>query len=225
MSNHIIHTAYAEDHHATRIGVQTILSEHAHIHLHLLAENGKDMIRLLEKADPLPDVCIIDINMPLMNGFQLQSAIRERWPGIGTLVYTMYYHESNIIQMIKMGANGYLLKSAPNEELVRAIESVYRNGYYYSDVAGFKTFSSIQNNLLRLPHFSERELEFLKHCASPLSYQDIAAIMDTTPRALDGYRDRIAQKLNINNRIGLAMYAIQSGLVPVDISNLKLYDK
>ena len=209
--NTVIRVAYAEDHQATRIGMQTILDSYEEISLDLLASNGREMIKLLEQADVLPDVCIIDINMPVMDGFQLQEEIRRRWPELRSLVYTMYNNEPFIVKMIAMGSNGYLLKSAEPDEIVEAIKSIHDHGFYYSNVIDRKKVIAVQNNKIRLPQFLPAEIELLRLANSDMSYAEIALKLNTTTKSIEGTRDRLFNKLNIKSRVGLAMYAVQHG--------------
>jgi two-component system, NarL family, invasion response regulator UvrY len=215
----LIHIAYAEDHVSVRKGIVSVLHAMGDIHVDIEADNAVDMLDQLVTAARLPDICMIDINMPQMDGFSLLIEIKKRWPDMRTLILTLFNREPYIIQMIKFGANGYLLKNCDPSEIKRALLSIYHTGYYYSHVANSILFESVLNNEVKLTSFTDAEKEFMKHCCSNLSYDEIAEAMNTTSRSVKGYRDRLFNKLDVNSRVELALYAIQSGIVPLEIPN------
>lgn len=210
--------AYADDHVAMRKGLISILESRGGIDVIAEADNGEELIRKLSELTELPDVCLIDINMPVIDGFEAMTILKKNWPDLKTLVLTVFENESYIIRMIKLGANGYLLKSCHPDEVKRALVNICENGYHYSDVANNRLFRKVQNNEVAIPRFSDREIELLKYSCTDLSYNEIAERMNTTPRSIDGVRDRLFTRLGINTRISLAMLAIQYGFVPVEIN-------
>jgi DNA-binding NarL/FixJ family response regulator len=197
-----------------RKGVAEMLSKFDNMKVVAEAGNGKELLAQLERIDPIPDVCIIDINMPEMNGYDTASAIKRNYPKMRILALSMYDTELNIIKMLRNGANGYLLKDADPEELRHAINAVYTNGFYYSDIVTGRML-----NILHDPDgktnvdLNAKELQFLKYCSTELTYKEIADEMNLSARTIDGYRETLFRKLNITTRTGLAMYAIKAGLV------------
>jgi DNA-binding NarL/FixJ family response regulator len=153
--------------------------------------------------------------MPEMDGFETMTALHLQWPGVKALVLTTYNEEYYIIEMINRGANGYLLKSCHPEEIKTALIAIKQNGYYYSETATLQFFNKVRNGMAKLPHFTDNETEFMKYCPSRLSYEEIAVKMGTTYKSVLGYRDRLYEKLDINNRVSLAMFAIQFGFAQV----------
>lgn len=210
----MIHIALADDHAMLRKGVAEMLSKFDNMKVVAEAGNGKELLAQLERIDPIPDVCIIDINMPEMNGYDTASAIKRNYPKMRILALSMYDTELNIIKMLRNGANGYLLKDADPEELRHAINAVYTNGFYYSDIVTGRML-----NILHDPDgktnvdLNAKELQFLKYCSTELTYKEIADEMNLSARTIDGYRETLFRKLNITTRTGLAMYAIKAGLV------------
>jgi two-component system invasion response regulator UvrY len=210
----MIKVALADDHAILRKGVAEILSKFEGIEVIMQAGNGKELITKLLSTYELPDVCILDINMPEMNGYETAAAIKKRWPDIKILALSMYDTELNIIKMLHNGASGYVLKDNDPEDLKVAIKEVHQHGFYYSDL--------VTGRMLHLLHdptskneldLNDRETTFLKYCCTELTYKEIADKMFLSPRTIDGYREALFKKLEITTRTGLAMYAIKAGLV------------
>ena len=215
----VITVAYADDHVAVRKGIISYLEQDEHIVVIKQASNGLEMLEQIMHATILPDICLIDINMPQMDGFKLLKEIKKRWPQMGCLVFTVFEFESHIIEMIKHGANGYLLKSCDPVEIVNAIYAIYHTQYYYSETANDATFDIAKNKNFKGIHFSEREVELLKYVCSEMSYADIAASMNTTYKTIDGIRERLCVKLGVSTRTGLALAAIQLGYYNIEPIN------
>ncbi|XZF13924.1 response regulator transcription factor [Chitinophagaceae bacterium MMS25-I14] len=213
----VIHVAYADDHATVRKGIITFMGELGGISVDIEAGNGKDLLKQLEQAEHVPDICIIDINMPEMNGFDTLIEIKKRWPNMKTLVLTIFDHELYIIRMILNGANGYLLKSCDPTDIKKALVSIYNNGIYHSELVSSQFLHAIKNKEIKLPNFTEKELQVLKYCCSDLSYAQIAKNMNTTARSVEGYRDSLFKKLKVNSRVSLALYAVQAGITPLEI--------
>lgn len=132
----IIRVAIIDDHDALRSGICQFLGEFGFRTI-FEAENGQVALEKLENSSILPDVCIVDINMPVMNGFETAKNLHERYPGIKILAFSIYDEEDDVIGMLRNGAKGYILKGADPEELKKAIETVYNNGSYFSAGVGW----------------------------------------------------------------------------------------
>jgi two-component system, NarL family, invasion response regulator UvrY len=223
--NKAISVAYADDHKVVRKGIVSILSEFNTISIDIEADNGKELIEKIEKVEQLPDICIIDISMPVMNGFQTQMELHKRWPSIKTLVLTAYDIELYIIKMIVNGANGYLLKNCDPREIEQALISIKTTGVYHSEISTSHLFHAVKSREIILPNFTEKEMQVLKYCCSDLSYSQIADQMNTTRRSVEGYRDSLFKKLGVNSRTMLALYAVQFGIVSLEINanNTNIY--
>jgi len=214
-----IHIAFADDHKAVRKGIISFLNGLGGIVVDIEANNGKELIKQLEKAKRLPDVCILDINMPQMDGFETLTEIMKRWQSMKVLILTVHDAELYVIRMIRNGANGYLLKSCDPEEIKKALFTIHTKGVYFSDVISSQFFHAVQNKEIKLPNFTAKEVEVLKYCCTDLSYAQIAEKMRTTSRSVEGYRDSLFKKLKVNSRVSLALYAVQFGYVPLEIKN------
>lgn len=207
----LITIAFADDHNLVRKGVVNALEAAGDIKVVIEAQDGQEMLDRLLLADTLPDICVIDIHMPRMDGLTLLKEIRRRWPDMGCLIFTAFEVEYYITEMIKSGANGYILKHCDAAEMIRAIHAIHHNGYYYSDRVSNEVFEQSKMKHTRKTELNEREIELLHFICSDLSYTDIAGKMNISHKSLCGIRDRLCIKLNINSRISLVMAAIQFG--------------
>lgn len=178
------------------------------------AENGKALVEKFRQPKNIPDIVLLDINMPVMDGFDTAKWLKENHPGVLILTLSMQDDEQSLVKMIKAGAKGYLLKNVHPAELEKALDSLTTKGFYYPDWATNKIFLGLadetqQNRDLK---FTDREIEFLAHCCSELTYKEIAEKMFCSNRTVEGYRDAIFDKLGLKTRAGLVMYAIKSGI-------------
>lgn len=212
----MINIALADDHAILRKGVVEILSKFNNMSVIIEAVNGKELLLKMQSAKTLPDVCILDINMPEMNGYDTAVAIKKRWPAIKILALSMYDTELNVIKMLRSGANGYVLKDSDPEDLRFAISEVFNHGYYHSELVTGRILHLMNDpdNKINI-ELNDRETAFLGLCCSELTYKEIAGKMFLAPRTIDGYREALFKKLNITTRTGLAMYAIKAGMVSV----------
>jgi two-component system, NarL family, invasion response regulator UvrY len=164
---------------------------------------------------------MLDINMPYKDGYETALYLKTNFPDIKILVLSMFDNELSIIKMLRNGAKGYILKDSEPEELSAAIDAVLRKGYYYSDLVSGKLVHAINkmddndNGINEFVKLTPKELEFLKHVCSELTYKEIAEKMHLSPRTVEGYRDQLFFKLNLKTRVGLVLYAIKNGIVIV----------
>ncbi len=205
-----------DDHVLLRNGLAALVKSLGHTVL-FEADNGKD---LTEKIKPgnLPELVLLDINMPEMDGYETAQWIKQNHPDVKVLALSMYDNENSIIRMLKSGARGYILKDSEPVELKAAIDNVINKGYYYSDLVNGKllhainTFDDKGGELKSVIQLSERETDFLKYACTEMTYKEIADKMFVSPRTIDGYRDALFEKLNIKTRVGLVLYAIKNGI-------------
>jgi len=206
-----------DDHILLRNGLAGLLKTLGHTVLYE-AGNGKELISKLKQGQ-LPDIILMDINMPEMDGCQATVWLRKNHPSVRVLALSMYNHESAIIRMFKSGASGYILKDCSPAELQEAISNVMAKGYYYPELLNGKLINAINklgdegDEINALVHLNEKEIDFLKLCCSEYTYKEIADMLKVSPRTVDGYRDGLFEKLHVKTRIGLAMYAIKHSLV------------
>ena len=210
-----INLVLVDDHVLLRNGLADLL-ENKGYNIVFQASNGKEFIENLVSTH-VPDVVLMDINMPIMDGFETTLWLTQNYPNIKTIALSMYDAETNIVKMIRNGARGYVLKYAEPDELMNAIDTIAKSGFYYSDLVNYKLVNSILSTnpktLQREVALTEKETIFLKHCCTELNYREIAELMCLSPKTIENYREQLCAKLDIHSRVGLAMYAVKNGLV------------
>ncbi len=181
------------------------------------AGNGAELQEHFELNKPKPDIILLDVNMPVMNGLETVVWLTETHPNIKVLVLSMEDDEDHILKMIRSGAKGYLLKDIDPENLKHALLEVLQKGFYYTEKINEILLDIVQGkgkpsekSLLK-----ENEITFLKLACTEKTYKEIADIMCLSPKTIDGYRQELFSKLNIKNRVGLVLYAIKNNFVDV----------
>ena len=207
-----------DDHVLLRNGLSNLIASFQNCEVLFEANNGKDFIKKLDSSNP-PDMVLMDINMPDMDGYETTLWLKNNHPAVKVLALSMYDNENSIIRMFKAGARGYILKDCDPAELEAAINSVASKGYYYTEMVTGRLIHSInamaeeESSVKNLIQLNEREIAFLKLACTELTYKEIADRMVLSPRTIDGYRDALFDKLNVKTRVGLVLYAIKNGIV------------
>lgn len=211
--------ALVDDHVLLRNGLSVIIDGFEDFSVLFEANNG---CHFIEQLDPknLPDIVLLDVTMPIMNGFETAEWIFKNYPAIKIMVLSMLNDERTVIRMLKFGALGYMTKDTEPKELNRALNELYHKGIYFNQLLCFNLVNSVKNGLeepqdeyqifLNLP---EREKEFLKLLPTDLTLKEIAAKMNLSPRTIDGYRDNLFEKVKVNNRVGLVLFALRNNLI------------
>ncbi|HEY4327056.1 MAG TPA: response regulator transcription factor [Mucilaginibacter sp.] len=201
--------AIVDDHTLFRNGVASLMSEFKELKVVFEAENGEQLQQILAKNHhPLPQVILMDINMPVMDGYAATKWVKSKYPQIKVLALSMFEDDKAVIQMIKSGAGGYVLKESRPRDLLEAIKTINEKGVYINEMVSGKLIRSVKDD--ETDHLSKKEIEFLKLCCSELTYKEMADQMFISPRTVDNYRESLFQKLNIKSRTGLVLYAIQN---------------
>ncbi|HQS24598.1 MAG: DNA-binding response regulator [Sphingobacteriia bacterium 24-36-13] len=208
-----------DDHILLRNGLAGIIAGFDNFNVLFEANNGSHFIEQLDPSN-LPDIVLLDITMPVMNGFETAEWIFNNHPSIKVMVLSMLNDERTIIKMLKFGAMGYMTKDTDPKELNRALNELYNKGIYFNQLLCQNLVHSVRNGLeepndeyqifLNLP---EREKEFLKLLATDLTLKEIAAKMNLSPRTIDGYRDNLFEKVKVSNRVGLVLFALRNNLI------------
>jgi DNA-binding NarL/FixJ family response regulator len=206
----MLRIALADDHQLLRNGLAELLQSRGYI-IALQANNGQELLDKLQ-ANNNVDIVVMDVNMPVMDGFKTTEALGISYPKIRVIALSMFNSEAIIIKMIRAGAKGYLLKDASPTELCKAIEAISNNDFYFNDNVNSKLLITLNN---KQHEITDREKEFLELCATEHTYKEIADIMFVSPRTVDGYRDHLFLKLDIKSRTGLVLYAIKNGYLLV----------
>ncbi len=216
--NSKIKLALADDHTLFRKGVEELIEDFENMEVIYSVENGKLLLNKLQTAPVLPDVCLLDINMPVLNGFDTAAKIKEKWPDMKILAVSVYDSEFNILGMLRAGAGGYILKDSQPDILRKAIEGLYNHGFYHSELVSGKILSQFLKNTKETSamELSDNEKQFLNLCCTEMTYREIADVMKISHRTIDGYRDQLFLKLNIKSRTGLVIYALKRGIATLD---------
>ena len=179
-------------------------------------ENGKDLQERLRLKEIIPNVVLLDISMPIMDGFETAKWLKENHPEILIMTLSMQDDEQSVIKMIKNGANGYLLKNTHPADLEKALLKLVRDGFYYPDWASRLVFASLNENKTAISasaKLTDREIEFLKYTVTEMNYKEISEKMFCSPRTVESYRDSLFEKLELKTRVGLAVYTLKNELV------------
>ena len=210
--------ALIDDHSLIRNALKELINRFDRFEVCIDASNGKDLIDKL-CSFPLPDIALVDINMPMMDGYETTSYLTQNYPQIKVLALSVNDDDESIIKMLRCGAIGYLLKDSETSQLQLALNEVVYKGYYHSDLVSNSMIKSIKSeqSIIKKPSFTfhSREEEFLRLACSELTYKEIADKMCLSPRTVDGYRESLFEKLEIKSRVGLVLFAIKNGFVKV----------
>jgi len=213
-----IKVAVAEDHELVRKGYISLLSEDPTITITGEASNGKELLELLKRSEP--DVVLLDLEMPVMNGQETLEIINKRFPNTRTIIISMHFEEMLISEYIIRGARGYLPKNCNIETLVDAIYTVQSDGYYFNKRISMAIVSRLLreksiNPVLDELALTERETEILKQICEDRTNKQIADSLRITVRTVDFHRGNIYKKTKSSTVAGLVMYAVRNGLVSV----------
>lgn len=215
----LIKLAIADDHKIFREGLKFTLEDYSQLNLIIEATNGKDLIAQI--TNNKPDVILMDIKMPEMDGMQAITYIRQHFSDIKILVLSMHNEDKYILNAMRLGASGYLLKNAEPEEIVEAIVNVHTKGFYFNDdlsatmakeLLGINFMHRLHEKDARL---NEREIEVLKLICEEYCNAEIADKLFLSVRTVEGYRTRLFEKVGSKNIAGLVIYAVKSGIITI----------
>ncbi len=215
--NPVIKVAMADDHVLLRNALASLIDSFGDCQVIHQSGTGKELTEKI-KAGKMPDVVLLDLNMPGMNGFETAQWLQQHFPDLPVLMLTMYDSELTLIQLLQAGVKGFLKKDIHPSELKFALHSVVESGFYYSNHTTGKLvnlFRSSPDNSMAVYRsiLNDQELQFLKLACSDLTYKEIARQMGLNPRSVDTLRDQLFVKLDVKSRVGLAMVAIKHGVV------------
>jgi len=210
-----VKVAIVDDHKLVSKALENMISANEDLRVLMTCFNGQDFVSSLKESEEKPDVVLMDINMPIQNGIETTREISELYPDMKIIALTMEDDEATIINMLKAGAKGYLLKDMSPETLFDAIRIVHEKGIFYTDIVTqsllkIKTEEKATKEIT--DSLKSRELDFIKLSCSELTYKEIADQMFVSPRTVDGYRDSVFAKLNVKTRVGIVLFAIKHGL-------------
>jgi len=202
-----------DDHQLLRNSLGKIIDKFEGYHVIGEFDNGKEFVDSISSLGKI-DIVLLDISMPVMNGFETAEWLHKHAPGTKILVLSMMDSELSVIKMLRLGAAGYILKDSKPAMLKEAFDSIIKTGYYSNDLINNTMIHYVNSDQkavnLRIS-LTDREQEFLKYSCSELSYREIGNEMNASPRTIENYRDSLYRKLGIKTRVGLVLFAIKEG--------------
>lgn len=206
-----------DDHPVVRKGITSCLAPHDHLQIVGEAADGREALR--KARELMPDIILMDIDMPHMNGLAVTDLLRKELPRIKVLILSMHSNTDFVLRIIQSGARGYILKDAPTDELLRAIETINAGEAFFSpEVARSALNQYVKGGSVnaKVTQLTAREREVLVHIADGLSNKEIASQLGVGVRTIETHRERIMRKLNIHSVAGLTKFAISQGLVSLN---------
>jgi DNA-binding NarL/FixJ family response regulator len=208
-----IRIALVDDHRLFRSGIISLINNFPGFTVLFEAANGEELIRRISPKFK-PDIILLDINMPVMNGKETAEWLKDKYPEIDIIVLSMLDDPEEVLAMLRLGIKGYLLKDAEPIEFEQALQKVSSGEVYYPE---FVTRLLVDAINLKTGHgrlnLHARELEFLKLASTELTYKEIADHMNISVRTVDGYRDALFEKLKVKSRVGMVLYAAKNKLI------------
>jgi len=211
-----IKVAIADDHALFRAGVKTALSSHKDIELIAEADNGMQLVHLLRHIEP--DVILLDIQMPIMDGIQTLPEIRKLRPEAKVIILSMHNDHSMISKLMEIGANSYLTKNSDSETIYQAIRTCHDQEFYFNELTNKALLTGLRTKRSDGIHhqeadLSEKEMRVLKLMCEEKTTKEIADIVEISPRTVEAIRDKLKTKTGAKSMAGLVMYAVKNGII------------
>ncbi|WP_439130266.1 response regulator transcription factor [Polaribacter sp.] len=200
-----------DDHVLLSQAIQTMVNTFTKFKVLYTCKNGQEVIDKFS-ASPvnIPNVVLMDINMPIMNGIETTEWISKNHPNVHVMALSVEDDDSTVLKMLTAGAVGYLLKDTEKKVLEMALSEIVENGFYHTKNVTNLLMNSLSGHVDEGIVLKEKEITFLKLACTELTYKEVADIMCLSPKTIDGYRNNLFVKLNVKNRVGLVMYAIKN---------------
>lgn len=206
--------AIADDHYLMRKGLATLLHEIGNIKICAEASHGKELIEQLSILTEDVEICIVDAQMPVMNGYETLIRIKDKWPKTKVLILSVFTENIYVWKMWLAGADAYLPKDCDPEKLKEALTAIKQNNTYFNDLINPAEMRNSKGKV-RIPDIKPKEEQLLTYIGTDMPYHVIAQKMHTTPRSIEGLRDSLFEKFKVNSRQGLTRLAIGLGYIPV----------
>ena len=211
-----IQVAIADDHTLFRAGVKTALSVKKDIELIAEADNGMQLLNLLKHIEP--DVILLDIQMPIMDGINTLPEIRRLYPHIKVIMLSMHNDHSMISKLMEIGANSYLTKNSDSETIYEAIKTCYEQEFFFNELTNKALLTGLRTRKVEAAaiedaQLTEKEKRILKLMCEERTTKEIADIVEISPRTVEAIRDKLKTKTGSKSMAGLVMYAVKNGIV------------
>lgn len=207
----LIRVVVVDDHKMIARAVMELVEGFPHCRVLYAVHDGAELLDRFRDPREIPDLVVLDISMPGMDGFETMQRLHREHPDVRVLCLTMKDEETVFLRMVELGVHGFVPKIAGSEELERAIRGVMEKGFYFTPDMGEVLFRARHGGGHVDDGLSDREKELLKYVGTEMTYAQIADVMCLSPKTIDGYRNSLFEKLKVKSRIGLAMYAVRNG--------------
>ncbi len=219
LDSQVIKVIITDDHALFRTGVKASMMGRKDVQMIAEAENGMQLLNLLKHIKP--DVILLDIQMPIMDGLTTLPEIKKLYPDIKVIMLSMHNDQSVISKMMEIGANSYLTKDSDSEAIYQAIKTCYEQEFFFNDLTNKALLNGLRTKRAPEPetvdvHLSEKETTILKLMCEEKSTKEIADIVDLSPRTVEAIRDKLKAKTGAKSMAGLIMYAVKAGIVEQD---------
>ena len=214
-----IRVALVEDQRLFRDGMAALINESGDMEVIAVADNGRHFLNQLPAMEQLPNVALIDMNMPERNGLELAGILVKQQPDIRVIVLTVHNQERFIVKMIEAGVAGYLVKNCDIEEVRQAIRTAHKTGFYFNEATmlamrnGYKLKNTQVKSFANIPvELTEREVEVLCLICREYTNVEIADKLNISPRTVDGHRNNLLAKAGCKNTAGLVLFAVNNNI-------------
>ncbi|MBK9257140.1 MAG: response regulator transcription factor [Saprospiraceae bacterium] len=202
-----------DDHALFSKSLEMLINTYEEYTVGFCGQNGRDLVfRLQDVNFADPDIILLDLNMPVMNGIETMDWISKNRPSVPVLVLSMQDDEKLILEMVRKGVKGYLLKDITPIQLKKALDDTLQYGFYHTEKVTKALVGALQNDRHHVADIKEKEMLFLRLACTEKTYKEIADEMHLSPKTIDGYREALFEKLEVKSRVGLVLYAIRHNI-------------
>lgn len=205
--------AIVDDHALFAVSLEKLINSFPSFNVLYHVRNGAELQHKITMGNEVPDLVLLDVNMPVMDGFETAQWLTTTRPDIKFVALTMDDEESTIIKMLRLGAKGYLLKDIQPEILKTGLKEVIKKGHYYSPKVSRMLIRSLDPETDQTKNLKPNELTFIQLACSEMTYKEIADVMNLSPKTIDGYRQELFNRFEVKNRVGLVIFALKLGLI------------
>jgi DNA-binding NarL/FixJ family response regulator len=206
-----------------RSGIKFILEREANLEVIFEASNGSELLEYLNRGSSLPDIILMDLKMPMLNGVETTKAINTLYPELKIIALSSYDTRAFIINMINEGVSSYIIKNSTPEEMIETINKVHKKGFHYNEMT-FKIINEQKKNkgdtnfksILDSEFLTNREREVLELICKEFNSQEIAEKLSVSPRTIEVHRNHLMEKTKTKNVAGLVVYALQNNLISIE---------